>query len=197
MRKIFASLAALLLAAAVSLGGCTPFADARPVGTDAAANGWAMGGYPNYWTICAANGVGGTYWPNVIRQWNWAGHELVLNVANRCDGYSITNRFTFEYLNSSTESCGKITNSHKTWSPARGKYIWDQNPILWVNINAKCTTNSISYDHQIQEYVGWLLGLAPDPHDCNCVMGNTVQDRNTVRYTVLGDVNDMDVIYRH
>lgn len=172
-----------------------------PTATEASATGWAMGGYPNYWTICAANGVGGTYWPNLITKWTWAGHELDLRVQNRCDGYSITNRFTFEYYTDSTNTCAKITNAHKTWSPARQKYIWDQNPILWININDICAgvggTNPTRYDHNVQEWVGWLLGLYPDLQDCNCVMGNTANDRDTIRYVVLHDILDMDVVYAH
>jgi hypothetical protein len=177
----------------------TPAIQATPDSTDAAATGWAMGGYPDYWDICAANGVGGTYWPYLVDKWNWAGHEIVLHPLNRCDGYSITNRFTYEYFTSTTESCGKITNTHKTWSPARGRYIWDQNPILWVNLAGKCTANNdpTTNDHQIQEYVGWLLGLAPDNGICSCVMGNTTTDRANVRFVVLHDVLDMDVVYNH
>lgn len=118
-------------------------------------------------------------------------------VQNRCDGYSITNRFTLESLNSTTIACAKITQAHQTWSPARGKYIWDQNPILWVNINDKCTTTPTSYDHRVQMYIGWLLGLYPDPGDCNCVMGNTTNDIYSIRYVVLHDILDQDVVYRH
>lgn len=170
----------------------------RPAVTQAAATGWAMGGYPNYWTICAANGVGGTYWPNLVRKWTWVGHELNLVVQNRCDGYSITNRFTFEYYNNESDpNCAKITNNHKTWSPARGKYIWDQNPVLWVNIRSGCADNPTEYDHNVQEYVGWLLGLEPDPDLCSCVMGTQAWDRNNIRYVVLHDILDMDVVYRH
>ena len=174
-----------------------PDVQATPDSTDAAATGWAMGGYPNYWTICAVDAVGGGTWSVLARNWTWPYHELNLIVGNRCDGYSITNRFTFNYQNSATESCGKILNGHKTWSPARGRYIWDAGPILIVNINDKCTNDPVSYDHQVQEYIGWLLGLQPDPQDCDCVMGNTLQDRDTIRYVVGHDILDMDVVYRH
>lgn len=198
MRKLLTAILAVLALCGLSVVAAPATAEpAAPAATQAAATGWAMGGLPNYWTICAANGVGGTYWADLVRKWTWAGHELDLRVQNRCDGYSITNRFTFEYMNSATESCAEITNGHRTWSPARQKYIWDRNPIVWVNINNKCTTDSVSYDHQVQLAVGWLLGLYPDAQDCNCVMGNTVNDIYSIRYVVLHDILDMDVVYRH
>lgn len=168
----------------------------KPQAPAAAATGWAMGGMPNYWTVCAINGVGGTYWPNLVRQWDWAGHELDLIVGNRCDGYSTTNKFTFKYYNDPGDSnCAKIIGT-KTWNAARGKYVWNA-PTLWVNIRDGCADNPTEYDHNVQEYVGWLLGLYPDAQNCDCVMGNTTEDRNSVRYVVIHDILDMNVIYNH
>lgn len=201
MRKILTAVTAVLMLCGIAVMPASASQDTAqaPAAAQASATGWAMGGYPNYWTVCAANGVGTAYWANLVGNWTWPGHELDLRVQNRCDGYSITNRFTFTYYTDANDpNCAKITNNHRTWSPARGKYIWDQNPILWVNLKQVCIAGgSVEYDHRVQMYVGWLLGLNLDPTTCYCVMGSGGYDRGNTRYVVLHDILDMDVVYRH
>lgn len=153
------------------------------------ANGFAMGGYPNYWTLCVANGYGPT--AGVINNWNDWGFRLHIAVQNHCDGYSITNRMTIDSQNAPGAACLEYNNTHKTWSPARGKYIWDQNPIIWVNTAPGCFDNNTELYHNIQKGVGYVLGLGYNPNQCLCIMGSNNYDTNNIPYVTYGDVYDV------
>lgn len=192
MRKIITILTALC---ALALGiSSAEQAQASPVVAQTGANGFAMGSYPNYWTICVANGYGPT--AGLVENWgNWPGRRLVVNALNRCTGYSITNRMTIEAENAPGGACISYTNTHKTWSPARGKYIWDQNPIVWINTAPGCFDNNTELYHNIQKGVGYVLGIGYNPNGCLCVMGSDSFDTNNIPYVVNADSLDASVIY--
>lgn len=180
MRKIFVVLALL----AASLFAVTPATAKSTTG----ANGFAAGGYPNYWTLCVANGYGPT--AGVINNWNDWGYRLHIAVQNRCDGYSITNRMTIDNMYVTNGPCIAFNNTQVAWSPARGKYIWTNNLIVWINTAAPCFDNNIELYHNIQRGVGYWLGLAYDPDQCLCVMGSSYYDINNIPYVTHGDVYD-------
>ena len=180
MKKLIAVLA-LLFGVLVAI----PTATAK---VETGANGFAAGGYPNYWTLCVANGYGPT--AGVINNWNNWGYRLHVSIQNRCDGYSITNRATIDSQNAPGAACIDFDNEHKTWSPARGKYIWDQNPIMWINTAPGCFDNNTELYHNIQKAVGYWLGLGYNPNICDCIMGSTSQDTNNIPYVTYGDVFD-------
>jgi hypothetical protein len=189
VKKIWALLSAFVL----GLSLISVPANAKPETVETGSNGFAMGGYPNYWTICVANGYGPT--AGVINNWNWEGFRLTVNVQNRCDGYSITNRMTIDNFATMGGACIVYTNTHKTWSPARGKYIWDQNPVVWINTVAGCFDNNTELYHNIQKGVGYVLGLGYNPNTCGCIMGSSDYDTNNIPYVTYGDALDMNVIY--
>jgi hypothetical protein len=164
-----------------------------PASVQANETDWKMGGLPNHYTICVANGYGPT--AGVITNWNWQGRKLDVRLQNRCDGYSITNRMTIDNLYQTGAACLTITNTHKTWSPGQGKYIWDANPVVWINTASPCFSNNIELYHRIQMYVGYVLGLFTDSSQCLCVMGSSDYDINNIPYVTNGDSVDMAGVY--
>lgn len=195
-----------LAVAVIAVFGVTPTQAAAPTSVAApavaaapaaAATGWKLGGLPNSWTICVANGVGTTYVKSLVERWNAPAYRLKVSVLNRCDSYSITNRMTLYYYNEpGSTTCAKFENTHKSWDAVQRKYIWDQNVILKVNINDYCASSPTEYDHRFQMYTGYLFGLYYDVEACDCVMGSSSYDLNNSRYVTYRDVTDMNEIYK-
>lgn len=176
---------------ALLIGGLivsAPAAQGNAVAVQTGANGFAAGGYPNYWTLCVANGYGPT--AGVINNWNDWGFRMHVSVQNRCDGYSITNRMTIDNAYVTGGPCIAFGNTQTAWSPARGKYIWTNNLIVRINTAAPCFDSNTELYHNIQRGVGYWLGLAYDPAQCLCVMGSTQYDINNIPYVTYGDVYD-------
>jgi hypothetical protein len=155
-----------------------------------------MGALPMQSTICAANGVGGTYpLAYVLGQWNDTSYgALRLSVLNRCDGYSITNRLTVEAYTDSTSTCGKFTQAGSVWDARQGKYIYNQNPVVWVNLNDICAGNDTVKAHRFAMYVGYILGLGYTT-TTNRVMCNTSWCNNNIKYVTGYDIRDMAGVY--
>jgi hypothetical protein len=195
MKKLWILLCALLISLSLLSvpAQATEEVKASPVAAQTGSNGYAMGTYPDYWTICVANGYGPT--AGIINNWNWEGRRFNIHVLNRCTGYSITNRMTIDNVNN-TGPCLQLDNPETVWSPARGKNIFVNNPILFINTSTACWHNQpIELYHRIQMYVGWVLGLSYDLSVCNCIMGATNQDITTVPYVTNADSQDLNVIY--
>lgn len=158
-------------------------------------HGVAMGGQPNWWTICVANGYGPT--AGLVSNWNWPGRQLDVNVQNRCDGYSITNRMTIDNV-SNYGACIQYSNlGHTTYKYQHGGtgayyYIWNQNPVIWINTASHCHRDNVQLYHNIQKGVGYILGLAYGTCDL-CIMG---PDTNNTPYVTNGDSLDTNVIYQ-
>lgn len=152
------------------------------------ANGYAAGGYPNYWTLCVANGYGPT--AGVINNWNDWGYRLHIAVQNRCDGYSITNRMTIDNVHIPNGSCITFGNTQSAWSPARGKQIWTNNLVAKINTAEPCFSNNVELYHNIQRAVGYWLGLAMNLVQCLCIQGSGSFDVNNIPYVTNGDVVD-------
>lgn len=158
-------------------------------------HGIAMGGLPNYWTICVANGYGPT--AGVINHWNWTGYRLSVRLQNRCDGYSIYNRLTIESTYQSSGTCIFYTNTGRTSGTQlryglKTYYIWNQNPVVWINTAPQCFRDNIQLYHNIQKGVGYILGLAYST-DALSIMG---PDSNDIAYVQSPDAGDMNQIYR-
>ncbi len=165
-----------------------------PTTTSTAGNGYAMGVRPNYYTICVANGYGPSAGGPVL-SWNYTGFRLDVRLQNRCDGYSVTNRLTIDNVNNSG-SCIQYTrlNStaptkyfHDVWSG----YIWNNNPVVWINTSAACFQNSAQLYHNMAKGIGYILGLAYSTCT-DCVMGNN----NLIYNATYGDAVDANVIYQ-
>lgn len=160
---------------------------------DTAGNGFAMGVLPNYWTLCVANGYGPTVGGPVL-SWNYPGRALAISLRNICTGYSITNRMTIDNINNSG-ACLQYANLgnmglQQHWGPYY--YIWNQNPIIFVNTRSGCNNAGGQLVHNAAKGVGYILGLAYGT--CNdCVMG---PDNNGVIAATNGDSLDANVIYQ-
>jgi hypothetical protein len=165
---------------------------AAPATIETAGNGNAMGVLPNYWTLCVANGYGPTVGGPVL-SWNYPTLALTISLQNRCDGYSITNRMTIDNL-SNAGACIQYSNTRTTaptkyihWGPYF--YIWNQNPVIWVN--TQCNNPGV-IEHSACKGVGYILGLvyvSGTPESC---MG-TDPGWNRATY---GDVIDTNQIYQ-
>lgn len=190
---LLATLAATAPANAEQAQVQTPASAQGPTKVETGSNGFAMGGYPNYWTICVANGYGPT--AGVVNNWNWEGRRLAVHVQNRCDGYSITNRMTIDNQNVPGAACIQFSNNHTTYSPARGKKIYDGNIVVWINTAPGCFDNNIELYHNMQRGVGQALGLGPNVNSCYCVVGANSYDTNNIPYVINADSQDMNVIY--
>lgn len=157
-----------------------------------------MGALPAQSTICAANGVGSAY-PTLeyaVEKWNDASYgALHLTVLNRCDGYSITNRMTIEGYFDGTTTCGKFTNLGKSWDSAQGKYIYNQNPIIWVNLSDFCVGTDTVEAHRFQMYVGYILGLDYVNVSPYRVMCYTAWCLANIKYVTVQDIRDMAGVY--
>lgn len=187
-------LLAVLLFAGALVAGMIPTAQAQTETAQTGSNGFGMGGLPNFWTICVANGYGPT--AGLITNWNWAGHRLAVHVQNRCDGYSATNRMTIDNIFATGAPCIQFTNTHTTAIVGRkGKDIFDQNIVVWINTAAPCFDSNTELYHNIQRGVGYALGLSYNPNQCSCVQGATQADINSIPYVVNADVLDMGVDY--
>lgn len=197
MRKILTALAAvLMLCAGVQTATADPSVETSTAGALTGSNGLGMGGLPNFWTICVANGYGPT--AGLITNWNWAGHRLAVHVQNRCDGYSATNRMTIDNYAVTNAPCITFSNTHTTYILGRkGKAIFDQNVVVWINTAAPCFDNNIELYHNIQRGVGYVLGLSYNPIECGCVQGATQEDINGIPYVTNADALDMGVDYDH
>ena len=194
-RLVTKILAAVVLTTAVLT--LQPSAEAKvdtPATVLTGSNGFGMGGLPNFWTICVANGYGPT--AGLITNWNWEGHRLAVHVQNRCDGYSITNRMTIDNYSATNAPCITFGNTHTTKILGRkGKNIFDQNVIVYINTAAPCFDNNIELYHNIQRGVGYVLGLSYNPVLCFCIQGSTQEDINNIPYVTNGDALDMAVDY--
>lgn len=122
-----------------------------------------MGALPYQWQVCVANGIIGYNTEWVLEKWTQASYgALQLVVRNRCyEDYSITNRLTVDtYIDgAATAPCGKFSNLGKYWDPSQQKYIWNQNPVVWLNVADKCVPTDTTYAHRLAMYVGYILGL--------------------------------------
>jgi hypothetical protein len=169
---------------------------AAPDSTDSAGNGYAMGVRPNWWTLCIANGYG----PTVVgpaASWNYPGRALTISVRNVCTGYSVTNRMTIDNINNSG-ACIQYTRLNNT-APTQlahlyaAWYIWNNNPVIWINTRSGCNGAGGQLEHNAGKGVGYILGLAYD--DCStCLMG---PDSNNVTRASNGDSLDANVIYQN
>lgn len=197
MRKILIAITAILALLAISTPANAGEQIQQTPSTVQAEEQWKMGGLPNHYTICVANGIGGTYNTEyVLEQWTQLSYgALNLSVRNICTGYSITNRMTIESYVDSTTSCVKFTNTHKTWSPAQGKYIWDQNVVVWVNHSDYCLPNDTAHAHRLQMYVGYILGLSYITSGCSYVMTATICGINGIKYVTNTDRSMMAGVY--
>jgi hypothetical protein len=157
-----------------------------------------MGALPAQSTICAANGVGSSY-PQLeyaVEKWNDASYgALHLSVLNRCDGYSITNRMTIEAYFDSTTTCGKFTNLGKYWDSTQQKYIYNQNPIVWVNLSDYCVGTDTAEAHWFQMLVGYILGLDYVNVSPYRVMCSTAWCIGNIKYVTVQDIRDMAGVY--
>jgi len=166
---------------------------ASPDAVDTAGNGFAMGVLPNYWTLCVANGYGPTVGGPVL-SWNYPGRALTISLRNVCTGYSITNRMTIDNVNNAG-ACIQYSNLgnmglQQHWGPYY--YIWNQNPVIWVNTRSGCNNAGGQLVHNAAKGVGYILGLAYST--CNdCVMG---PDNNLVPGATNGDSLDANTIYQ-
>jgi hypothetical protein len=157
-----------------------------------------MGGLPAQNVICAANGVGSSY-PQLeyaVEHWNDTNYgALRLSVLNRCDGYSITNRMTIEGYFDATTTCGKFTNLGKAWDSVQGKYIYNQNPIVWVNLSDYCVGTDTAEAHWFQMLVGYILGLNYVNTSPYRVMCYTAWCIGNIKYVTFPDIQDMAAVY--
>lgn len=191
-------IASLLMLAGIGVGLTMVPAEATvstPAAVQSAGNGYAMGVLPNYWTLCVANGYGPTV-VGPVASWNYPGRALTISVRNTCTGYSVTNRMTIDNINNSG-ACIQYTRLNNTaptkyqhWGPYY--YIWNNNPVIWINTRTGCNNAGGQLEHNAAKGVGYILGLAYD--DCNdCVMG---PDNNLVTRATNGDSLDANTIYQ-
>lgn len=221
MKRLFAVLA---LIGAVALGGTTtaqavPAPAAAPVASAQAAaavpeswdwnwdwykqsaqedpipaTGWKMGGLPNHWTICVANGYGPTA-EGLIENWNWSGFRLAVNVLNRCDGYSVTNRMTIDNFYQPGGVCIKYTRMERGNIDSQSAVIFTNNPVVSVNTASPCFDSNVELYHNIARGVGHVLGLHYMTVTCLCVMGATNYDITTTPYVTYKDAFWMNKVY--
>jgi hypothetical protein len=159
VRKILVALGMILALLALSITP-TSAAPAAPAATQSASAvvGWKFL-TPN---ICVADGASQWTLSAYVPNWNSDAGALNLVVRNRCitdDGirndYSITNRMTVaEYGPASDGTCAKLTNTHRT------NEVWDQNVVLWMNLAESCVNDPGEPQHRVQQYIGWVLGVA-------------------------------------
>lgn len=200
MRKATTLLASigLLVAALISGAPAQAAPQAPAVSQSAQMEDWKMGALPMQGTICAANGIGGTYpLKYVLEKWNNPSYSgLALSVLNRCDGYSITNRLTVESYVAAGTSCAKFTNTGSHWDSVQGKYIWDQNIVVWVNHSDYCMPNDTAHAHRLALYVGYILGFTvQNGFDCYCVMGGSTWSINNIKYVRTADYTYSAQVY--
>lgn len=176
----------------------TTVADAPTVGgsTTAIETTFKMGALPAQYKICVANGIAGYNTEYVLEKWtqlSYGALNLVVS-ATHCEGYSITNRMTVDTYYSSTGTCGKFTNTGSHWDAAQGKYIWDQNIVVWLNTRANCVPDDSFYAHRLAMYVGYILGVEYQVCDYY-VMCNTSYAMQTVKYVTPQDKQWMAYVY--
>lgn len=164
-----------------------------PDTVDTAGNGFAMGVLPNYWTLCVANGYGPTV-VGPVGSWNYEGRALTISIRNVCTGYSITNRMTIDNINNAG-ACIQYSNlgnggQFQHWGPYY--YIWNQNPVIWINTRSGCNNAGGQLVHNAAKGVGYILGLVYSTCS-DCVMG---PDNNLVPYATNGDSLDANTIYQ-
>lgn len=204
MRKILIVLAFCLALLSISApvanatwdwGTPTPTPALQPTTetVETAGNGFAMGVLPNYWTLCVANGYGPTV-VGPVGSWNYEGRALTISIRNICTGYSITNRMTIDNINNGG-ACLQYANlgnggQFQHWGPYY--YIWNQNPIIFVNTRSGCNNAGGQLVHNAAKGVGYILGLAYSTCS-DCVMG---PDNNLVPYATNGDSLDANTIYQ-
>lgn len=165
-----------------------------PDTVDTAGNGFAMGVLPNYWTLCVANGYGPTVGGPVLG-WNYPGRALTISLQNRCSEYSITNRMTIDNVNNAGaciqySNLGHTSTQRQHWGPYY--WIWNQNPVIWVNTRSGCNNAGGQLEHNAAKGVGYILGLAYGTCS-DCVMG---PDNNLVTRATNGDSLDANTIYQ-
>jgi hypothetical protein len=208
MRKILAVLGAFL-SIFLGLAAVAPAQANAPVVTSIAAPAasqsaqWSiadskMGALPMQNVICVANGFGTTYpMEYVLEKWNApATGALSLTVRNTCTGYSITNRLTVaKYTDSGSPNCGKFSNLGSYWDSVQGFYIWNQNPVVWLNQNEFCTSSDTIRAHNAAMFVGAILGLMYSTCDCNEVMSKSIYSVENVKYVTGTDINHMTYVY--
>lgn len=156
---------------------------------------WKMGARPASSTICLANGVAGYSMAYVMGFLTDQNSGLKLYVGNRCDGYSITNRMTITTYSDSTTTCSKYTNTGRVWDGVQGKYIWNQNPVIWANTNDFCMPNDTAKAHRFALFVEYILGATPETDACRGTIGSTLACINQVKYAQLYDRQLMNHIY--
>lgn len=157
---------------------------------------YKMGALPAQSKICIANGVGADYpLEYLLERWNdFSYSALRLVVQNRCSTYSITNRMTVYAYTDNTTTCGIITQRGNYWDSTQGKYIYNQNPLIYVNQNAYCASNDTEQAHRFAMYVGVILGLGYETATYK-VMGTNATALNNVKYPTGYDVRDAAGVY--
>ncbi len=192
MKRVIALLVACLMGVTV----LSPPAEASTSSVQWAERDTKMGARPASSVICIANGIANYPTEYVLEKWNRSGYALALTVRNSCTGYSVTNRMTVTlYRDDNTPNCGKFTNLGRQWDAVQGKYIWNQNPVVWLNTNPYCAANDTIWAHNMAMFTGVILGLDYSTCDCNEVMSTSTHSVNTVKYVTLLDIQHMGAVY--
>lgn len=156
---------------------------------------WKMGARPASSTVCLANGVAGYPMAYLLSFLTNASSGLKLQVTNRCDGYSVTNRFTITTYVASGTSCSKYTQATQTYDAVQGKYIFNANPVIWANVSDYCMPNDTAKAHRFALFVEYILGLTPETYQCKGTIGSTVACINQVKYPQSYDRLGLNQVY--
>lgn len=192
---------ALLLAFGLGVGGLQAVPAEATVSTPAISQlvavekNWKMGGRPASSTICMANGVENYSMAYVMSFLTNADSGLHLYVGNRCDGYSITNRMTIDTYTAAGTTCVQFLNTHRTWDPVQGKYIWDQNPIIKVNNSDYCMPNDTAIAHRFAMYTEYILGIDYEYGSCTATINGNVTCINALKYATSRDRSLLNGVY--
>lgn len=160
---------------------------------------WKLGGRPATATLCVANGIASDYpYASLIEAINNPNFQPSITVLNRCDGYSITNRMTIEsYVQTGTTVCAKYTNTHQAWDAVQGKYIWDENIVLWYNNSTYCIGDGTGpvRSHRVGMYMEYILGLQYDTTVVNAVICSASSCYYDVPYVTYEDQRRLGYVY--
>lgn len=212
MRKAMSLLAALFLFAGLGVGQAHAQSPDRavlhtssvkvPAATISAQwtlNTWKLGGLPAGSTLCVANGIASDYnYKGLIEAINNSTYGPNISVLNRCDGYSITNRMTIEsYVQNGTTACAKWTNTGKVWDSAQGKYIWNQNVVLWYNNSTYCIGDGTNpaRSHRVGMFMEYTLGLNYDTAEVHAVICSAASCYYDVPYVTPEDQRRLGYVY--
>lgn len=157
-----------------------------------------MGALPLHYKICVANGIAGYNTEWTLEHWTQLSYgALNLVVAGNCvtAGYSVTNRMTVDTYVDAAGGCGKFTRLERYWDGQQGKYIYNNNPVVWLNVRDSCVPNDTAYAHRLTMYVGYILGLNYGGTCYYYVMCQDTQAVNGVKYVTTKDRSDMAKVF--